>query len=212
MRALGDMARNRGTCHETAQDICHEPARYLWQMAEDALWQRRFVLLLEQFEQEHGSERGWKSRLAKDLGQDPSTINKVTTQARPVTHGLVTAAITELGVHPDFFYNPALGDAPDYRQFVGRAETRVEREDDAVHPVVEQVLRERHASPEAAARLRAVPLRAFGGSPDPFTVATILSAIEADVRREAAGEAPEPKEPPPVPEGRRRVPPGKKGR
>lgn len=181
----------------------------------DSLPVRRVRLFLAQYAAEHGY--GWQTRLAALTNRHQTHLGRVSQGKRGPGLEDVAAIVRELGVSERFFYDESLGEAPDYRQFVGEnRETRVERDDAAVHPVVEQVLRERHASPEAAARLRAAPLRLFGGTPDPFTVATILSAIEADVRREAgaqaAGREPAPKEPSPVPEGKRRVGSGKRGR
>ena len=78
----------------------------------------------------------------------------------------------------------------------------VERDADAPHPVVEQVLRDERASAEAAARIKAIPLRAWGGVPDAGSVAAFLALIEQRIRKEQAGEV---KAPPPVPENRQRV-------
>lgn len=171
----------------------------------EELWQRRFLLLVSQYAAEQGEAWGWKTRLAERLGQDASTINKITTDARPVTKGMINTAITKFPISPSFFYDEGLGDAPDYHDYIGR---RVERDEDAVHPVVEQVIAARRASPEAAARLRAAPLRFFGGEPDEWSVASVLAIIEADVRREAA-EDPAPKAEPSAGDGRRRGPKGR---
>jgi hypothetical protein len=128
-------------------------------MAEE-LWQRRFLLLVDQFKEENGEAWGWKSRLADRLGQDASTINKITTDARPVTKGMVNAAITKFPIDPRFFYDPSLGDAPDYRDFVG---TRVERDNERGTPNAEAYIASLGAigkppSAEHAKRLRSIRL------------------------------------------------------
>lgn len=154
---------------------------YAWQMAED-LWQRRFLLLVDQYEREQGSSWGWKSKLAGRLGVDASTVNKMTTGARAVSKDVVTAAITRFPIDPSFFYDEALGDAPDYHDFVG---TRVERDDDRGTPNAEAYLAGldaigKPASPEHAKRLRGIRL-STGDMP--------VSAFEAAHRGWLAEEA-----------------------
>lgn len=117
------------------------------------------------------------------------------------------------GIRDDFFADPALGEAPDYLAFLGR-KTTVERVEER-HPVVEAFIAEQRLEPELADDLRR-QVRAAGGRFVRDELLMLLPAIRmraARLRAEATGEPdPAPRELPAVPEGRRRVPPGKKGR
>jgi transcriptional regulator with XRE-family HTH domain len=117
------------------------------------------------------------------------------------------------GIRDEYFGDPALGDAPDYRAFLGRKGARIERIDG--HPVLEDFIAEQRLHQAEADDLRS-QARAWGGRFVRDELLLLLPAVRARaarLRAEAAGEPdPAPREPPPVPEGRRRVPPGKKGR
>lgn len=91
------------------------------------------------------------------------------------------------------------------------SESSVERVD--AHPVLEDFIAEQRLDQAEADDLRS-QARAWGGRFVRDELLLLLPAVRARaarLRAEAAGEA-EPKELPPVPVGRRRVPPGKKGR
>ena len=139
--------------------------------------------------------------LAEAAGSSYRTVyNYMRTGTAPPSD-LVKRLADELGVTTD----DLLG--------AGRAthESHVVREDER-NEIVEQVIREERASEEAARRLRPL-VKGYGGRPDARLVVGFLGSIEQQLRREAAGEPdPAPRELPPVPEGRRRVPPGRRGR
>ena len=173
---------------------------YAWQMAEDC-GNGGSLLLVDQYEREQGSSWGWKSKLAGRLGVDASTVNKMTTGARAVSKDVVTAAITRFPIDPSFFYDEALGDAPDYHDFVG---TRVERDDDRGTPNAEAYLAGldaigKPASPEHAKRLQGIrlstgdmPVSAFGprtGAGSPRRRASSSSGAASRCRRRSTRRA-----------------------
>lgn len=119
---------------------------------------RRLRLFLAQYEQEHGY--GWQTRLSQLTGRHQTHLGRMAKGERGPGLDDVTAIVRELGVNERFFYDERLGDAPDYRDFVG---TRTERDDETGTPNAEayiagQAATGRPVSDEHAKRLRSIRL------------------------------------------------------
>jgi hypothetical protein len=128
-------------------------------MAENStLPAQRLRLFLAQYEQEFGY--GWQTRLAQLTGRHQTHLGRMAKGERGPGLDDVTAIVSELGVNERFFYDASLGDAPDYRDFVG---TRVERDDERGTPSAEAYIASLEAigkppSAEHAKRLRGIRL------------------------------------------------------
>ncbi len=176
----------------------------------DELWQRRFLLLVSQYAAEHGDAWGWKSKLAERLGQAPSTLNKVTTDARPVTKGMVTAAIMKFPIDAAFFYDEGLGDAPDYHDFVGRT---VDRDDAKGTPNAEAYIAGQAAIGRPVSDEHAKRLRSIRASTGDLPLATFAATHSAWLAEDAGKVVERRGEPIPTKideaRGQRRLPPAK---
>jgi transcriptional regulator with XRE-family HTH domain len=100
------------------------------------LVRRRFRLLCSQLESEHGY--GWKTKLAALADADASLIGKIEKGERDVGLSSLSEVIQNLRISPAFFYDPALGDEPDYRDFLQGSSERVVV--DAAYPALDEFL------------------------------------------------------------------------
>jgi transcriptional regulator with XRE-family HTH domain len=169
------------------------------------------MFLMETIREERGLTADRQVAIA--VGLDPSYAQRIRENVTQPGLEQLDKVCRKLSLAPTFFTDPSIGDAPDYRAFLGR-EARVERDDER-HEVVEAFIVEQRLEAELAEDLRR-QVRAAGGRFVRDELLMLLPAIRmraARLRAEAAGEPdPAPRELPAVPEGRRRVPPGKKGR
>lgn len=88
-------------------------------MSSEDLVKRRVRLMLEQIAAERGW--GWQTSLAPELGVAQSYISKLHAGERGPGIDIITAAKDKLGIHHDFFYDEDAGEAPHYREYVGKA-------------------------------------------------------------------------------------------
>lgn len=98
------------------------------------LQKRRWLLFLEQYSTDVGE--GWQTNLAARIKTSPSTINKQTTGRRGPSRQTIQLAIEALQIAPDFFTSPEIGDAPHYRDYVGKrsgAKTTAPARSDSPH-------------------------------------------------------------------------------
>jgi hypothetical protein len=84
---------------------------------------RRALLVVESFAAEHG--RGWQAELSKITGIHQTTLSKLKKTSRDAGTTVIGALISKLKIKPSFFYDPLLGDSPDYQQH-SDLESRVE--------------------------------------------------------------------------------------
>jgi transcriptional regulator with XRE-family HTH domain len=176
-----------------------------------SLARSRLILLMEALREEHDLQSD--RQVAMAVGLDPSYAQRLREGVTQPGLDQISKVCAKVGLPAAFFTDPTLGDAPDYRDFVGRRETRVEREDER-HPVVEAFITEQRLDQTEADDLRR-QVRAWGGRFVRDELLLLLPAIRmraARLKAEAAGEPTAPRELPPVPEGRRRVTGGKQGR
>lgn len=144
------------------------------------------------------------TKLAVAAGTSYRTIYNYMREGTDPPSEVVRKLAEQLGVATD-----ALLGAPP----IHVPETHVVRDD--THPVIEAFILEQRLEPELAEDLRR-HAHAAGGRFVRDELLMLLPAIRmraARLKAEAEGKPdPAPRELPPVPEGRRRVPPGKKGR
>lgn len=88
-------------------------------MDEEERVRTRVLLALEQYAQEVG--RGWQTKLAKASGVHQTHISKLSKGDRgtQISDATVGKLAKGLKVPRSFFYDPALGPRPNYRDFVG---------------------------------------------------------------------------------------------
>jgi hypothetical protein len=117
-----------------------ETADYLSVMSEpmkgDMLEQRRFRLLCKQYERDFG--RGWATRLAADADSSLSLISQIAAASKSPGLAPLAAFIRNTGIDGRFFHDPALGDEPDYRDFLQGSTEHVVV--DAAYPALDEFL------------------------------------------------------------------------
>ncbi len=142
------------------------PCVTLVSMDERELRTRRFFLLIERLAEELGSVR----KACAEIGVDPSYYHNLKNRpGNAVSPDRIKTICKKLRLRDAFFYDPAIGDTPDFHEFIGR-ET-VEYDEDLGSPAVEayiagQAARGAPVSTEHQRELRA--LRSTLG-PDHYT-------------------------------------------
>lgn len=106
-----------------SQAHCHVSACKTFGMDASELAHRRALLVVESFAAEHG--RGWQAELSKITGIHQTTLSKLKRSSRDAGTTVIGALISKLKIKPAFFYDPLLGDSPDYQQH-SDLESRVE--------------------------------------------------------------------------------------
>jgi hypothetical protein len=203
-RARGEvsMLSTVDTCrHQVKTDVYAAPWDAPW-MKPDLL-KRRFLELAAELTAERGSER----QAAKAMGIDPSLIGKIRDEPRRSIGVRAIETIQDtLGLDPEYFSTPA---PTSYRLFL---RTTVLRDSDkSPYQEFEQYIAdERLTDPDMLRELRAVRF-ATGSDLGTYDEAARLHARLRSARR---GKLSEPTQiaSAEVPEGRRRVLPGKKKR
>lgn len=86
------------------------------------LQKKRFLLLMKQYENEQERHHGWQSRFADIVGTSQTYISDLASQKDGRTAGakVIEGAIAGFGLAREFFTDPSLGPAPNYRDFLGR--------------------------------------------------------------------------------------------
>ena len=145
---------------------------------------RRYALLVDQLGDELGRAYGWQSRVARRLGIDQSTINRLVRRERAtVGSDAIDRAVLRLRIDSRFFYDASLGDDPDYRDY---AKGRMRM--DAIEQMVTTYLDTEGAGlPEPVkGQLRMLWIDGIEVTPE------IVRAIAAQlVLRHVSGEAPD---------------------
>lgn len=80
---------------------------------------------------------------AKVAALDPSYAHKLRTGERDsIGHRQLEAIVKKLGLEPNYFTDPALGDRPDYRKHLAASAggELLERDEDLSHPEIERAL------------------------------------------------------------------------
>lgn len=155
-------------------------------VASQDLGSGRVRLVLGAIATERG--HGWQSDLSRKTGIHQTTWSKIAQGERGAGRDVITALSNVLGIDPRFFTEPSLGDAPDYRRFVGR-ETHVELDDER-HRVVEDFITEQRLEPSTAEDFRRTA-KAFGGNfvrDDLVRLLPVIRERDARLCAEAAGE------------------------
>lgn len=171
----------------------------------DSLAERRMRIFLRQYEEEHG--RGAQAELAKRLGRHQTFLGRLASGERGPGIVDVENVVRAFGVKAEFFFDPRLGDEPRYRDHL---ETRFEREyphDAAISAFAAERSAEGRPIPDAVIERLRRDVHAWDGHLTRDHLVMLLPIARDRVEQLERG-APAP-EPPPVPEGRRRVPPGR---
>lgn len=154
----------------------------------------RFTELLRQLQEEETAKKktsyGWQSRVARRLGVDTSTINKIVHGHRGVDGQLIFRTCERLGLDPSFFSDAGLGDAPRYLDFVTKG-TSHQLEKPAAYPEVQAFLDELTAMgtpPNASDAQELLEMRFSDGARRLHSSEILLGYLHAIGRRRLARE------------------------
>lgn len=144
-------------CLHAVKTNVHTPPWTIVLMDDRARTKARFLALIAQLTDEHGSER----QAAIAAGCDPSYPGKLRDDpTRFVGLEQLVKTTQKLGIRRDFFDDPKAGKAPDYHAY---EQERLERDADQGYPEVERYIADMEAagtpvSPEHASELREIRL------------------------------------------------------
>lgn len=96
------------------------PATIAAMVERSVLRRRRFRCLLNQLKEEFGGGRGAYRDIADKVGRSQGAVSRWFSKARGVSEATIKLAAEALDIREEFFNNPALGENPDYKKYLGR--------------------------------------------------------------------------------------------